>query len=141
MPSEPPADDSPAPGAAVECRDRTEVEPVEHQPGRVADGRLIVDIEHTLAVAPEIRPNRLPRLRLHPPLGRRQEHRERRTLTGLGVNVDVSAMPADDACDSEEPEARAAVGFLRREEGLENPIDDFGRDAGTRVRHTDDNVA
>ena len=56
------------------------------------------------------------RLRFHP----RQVHGERGALSRRALDGDVAAALLHDAVDGREPQARAASGFLRREEGLED---------------------
>jgi hypothetical protein len=67
----------------------------------------------------------------------RQADRERRPTAGLRGDRDLATGPRGEAADHREAQPGALVGRLRREERLENLVDDLGRDPRSGVADVD----
>ena len=80
---------------------------------------------------------RFGRALLNPGLRPRQVERDPRSLPELALDAERAAGLVDEAVHLRQPKAGALVRRLRREEGVEHPRQDVGRDAAARVRHRD----
>src|SRR5206468_1511215 len=64
----------------------------------------------------------------------RQIDDERRSLTLLALDPEPAAVLLDDSIAERQPQAGPLPLLFGREEGFQDPLEDFGRDAGTVVR-------
>src|SRR5204863_8908263 len=88
--------------------------------------------------ADRARPHRRPRRAAPDARSCRALHAEKEDAEGAAaslhaVDLDVALVLAHDLGADEEPEARPASGLFRREERLEDPLADRGRDAAAGI--------